>query len=124
MKSDLAKEWLSSEGYRYEMDEDGDLHFKFQGKHMFFTSDEKDDLYFRILLPNIYEVKGNRDKVLEACNTISRDLKVVKAFIVDDSVFLSIEMFVDSTPEIGDYFERCCEILAAAFDKAAQEIMK
>jgi len=124
MKADLAKEWLSSEGYRYEIDEDGDLHFKYQGKHMFFTTDERDDMYFRILMPNIYEIQDNRAKVLEACNVVSRDLKVVKAFVAENNnMFLAIEMFVDSTPELGDFFERCCDILIAAYNKAANEIM-
>ena len=61
-------------------------------------------------------------KVLEAANMITRDMKVVKAFLVEDHLWLSIELFIDSTPEFGDFFVRCIEILVAARHKIAQEI--
>jgi hypothetical protein len=122
MRIDLVKEWLSSEGYRYDVDNDGDIHFKFEGKNMYFIADEDDEMYFRLLMPNVYDVENNRVKVLEACNTITSEYKVVKAFLVKDSLFLSIEMFVDSTPEVGDFFERCCNILLSAYKRGAQEI--
>ena len=64
----------------------------------------------------------NRVKVLEVCNMITRDLKVVKAYLVKDRLWLSIEMFIDSTPEIDDFFDRCCQILIAAYEKTAKEI--
>lgn len=123
MKSDLVKEWLSSEGYKYDINSDGDIHFKYQGKNLFFTADDNDDLYFRLIMPNIYDEEGNHTKVLEACNTISREIKVVKAFEVEGHMWLAIEIFIDSTPEIGDFFERCCDILIAAFHHAAKEIL-
>ena len=53
---------------------------------------------------------------------ITRDMKVVKAFLVEDHLWLSIELFIDSTPEFGDFFVRCIEILVAARHKIAQEI--
>ena len=123
MKADLIKEWLSSEGFRYDVDNDGDIHFKYQGKNMFFTADSDDEMYFRLMMPHIYQVQGDRVKVLEACNTICREYKVVKAFLVENSLFLAIEIFVDSTPEVGDFFERCCDILLAAYHRGAQEIL-
>ena len=73
-------------------------------------------------MPNIYELEDNRVKVLEACNTITRSFKVVKAYLVNDKLWLSIEMFVDSTPEVGDFFERCCNILIHAYEDTAKEI--
>lgn len=68
-KIDLVKNWLSSEGYKYDVDSDGDIHFRYQGANLFFTADESDPLFFRIIMPNIYELKGDRVKVLEAVNS-------------------------------------------------------
>lgn len=34
---ELVKEYLSSEGYRYDIDGDGDIHFKYEGIDLFFT---------------------------------------------------------------------------------------
>ena len=121
MKADLINAWLYKAGYNHEIDSDGDVHFRYNGKHIYFTPDD-DDTYFRLIMPNIYELEDNRVKVLEACNTITRDYKVVKAYLVKDRLWLSIEMFVDSTPEVGDFFERCCRILISAYEDTAKEI--
>ena len=121
MKADLINAWLYEQGYKHETDEDGDVHFRYNGKHLFFTPDD-DETYFRLIMPNVYQLENNREKVLEACNTITRDFKVLKAYLVQDRLWLSIELFVDSTPEIGDFFDRCCRILVAGFDDTAKEI--
>lgn len=120
---DLVKDFLSSEGYKYDVDSDGDVHFKYQGANLFFTDNGADREFFRIIMPNIYEVEGNRTKVLEAANTVTRDIKVIKAFLVEDHLWLSIEMFIDSTPEVGDFFTRCCDILIAGRQRIAHEIL-
>jgi len=122
--SDLVKEWLSSEGYKATIDGDGDVKFKYQGLPMWATTDENDKLFLRIIMPGIYQVSDDRGKVLEIMNQINMDLKIIKCFVVEDKVWLSVEMFVDSSPEIEDFFERCLDILVAAFEKFRQEINK
>ena len=74
---DLVKNWLSTEGYRYDVDSDGDVHFKYEGINYYFTVDNNDQSFFRIIMPAIYKVEGNRARVLEAANTITRDIKVL-----------------------------------------------
>lgn len=120
---ELVREWLSSEGYRSEIDSDGDLHFKVEGVSFYCTKNGTDDQYFRIIMPNIYTVENNRVRVLEAVNKISKDYKVLKAFLVDDRLWLSIEMFIDSTPEVGDFMPRCISILQGGLKDIAQEIL-
>lgn len=121
MKADLMQAWLFQEGYWNEIDKDGDVHFKYDGKHMYFTPDD-DPTFFRLSMPGIYKLENNRVKVLEACNTINRNYKVLKAFLNNDSLWLSIEVFVDSTPEVGDFADRCCKILVNGFNDIAKEI--
>ena len=122
--SELVKEWLSNEGYKYEVDEDGDIRFKYQGKTLFCSADKNDEQFFRVFMPCVYELENNRGKVLEAINTVSRDIKVMKAFLVEDNLWLSIEMFVDSSPEVDDFMERCLSILSAGLERIAHEIFK
>lgn len=119
---ELVKEYLASEGYRYDIDSDGDIHFKFEGVHMYFRPDENDQLYFRLYLPAIYQLENNRAKVLEACNTVTRDMKVAKAFLVEDYLYLSVELFLDTTPEFEDFFPRCMDLLKEARARVAAEI--
>lgn len=120
---DLMKEYLANEGYRYDIDSDGDIHFKYEGVNLYFTDNGDDQSFFRIIMPNIYEVENNREKVLEAVNAVCRDIKVVKAFLLRDSLWLAVEMFIDGTPDVGDFFSRCLGALMAARKKAAEEIM-
>ena len=74
-------------------------------------------------MPGIYQIDGDRMKVLEAINTICCDLKAIKAFIVQDHLWLAIEMFIDSTPDIDDFIERCLDIRIAGRQRIAQEIL-
>lgn len=119
---ELVKEYLSSEGYRYNIDGDGDIHFKYEGIDLFFTVDKNDQSFFRLIMPSIYTLEGNRTKVLEAINTVTRDLKVIKAFLVEDHLWLAVEMFIDSSPELEDFFPRCMGLLKAGREKIAAEI--
>ena len=84
---------------------------------------DNDDRFLRIIMPSIYDVDGDREKVLEAINTISRDIKAIKAFLVEDSLWLSIEMYIDSTPDIEDFIERCLDIMIAGRNRIAKEIL-
>lgn len=122
--SDLVENWLKDQGFRCERDSDGDLFFRYNGANFFCCKDDSDKQFLRIIMPNIYKVDGDRTTVLEAINTIARDIKAIKAFLVDDSLCLAIEMFVDSTPDIEDFIERCLDILIAGRQKIAKEILE
>ena len=123
MRTDeLVKQFLSNEGYKFDIDGDGDIHFRFEGINLYFTVDNNDQRYFRLIMPNIYQLEGNRTRVLEAINTVARDLKVIKAYLIEDRLWLAVELFIDSTPELEDFFPRCLGLLKAGREKIAGEI--
>ena len=122
--SDLVENWLKEQGFKNERDDDGDLRFKYQGVNLFCCKDDNDKQFLRIIMPGIYQIDGDRMKVLEAINTICRNIKAIKAFLVEDHLWLAIEMFIDSTPDIDDFIERCLDILMAGRQHIAQEILK
>ena len=113
-KTNLITEWLSSEGYKHDVDSDGAVLFRYQGKNMICPADDEDPLFLRILMPGIYEIEGDRTKALEAINSVCFDRKVVKAFAYENTVHLSIEILIDTTPDLDDFFERCCDMLVQA----------
>lgn len=108
---DLVKEYLEYEGFRYKQDELGNIHFQFKGLNLFCVNDEKDSSYLQIMIPNVIDVEENRIKGLEVANRITRDTKILKAILLEDRLWLSIELLLDSSPNIGDFFLRCVEIL-------------
>lgn len=111
--AELAKNWLYEQGFKCNLYENGDAVFKYEGATMFVSVDKDDPLFLKIVMPGIYKVDNNYEKVLEAANAVCKTIKVVKAIVVNNAVHLVIEMFVDTTPEIDDFFERCCDILIA-----------
>ena len=119
---DLVKNWLSTEGYKYDVDNDGDIHFKYEGLHIYFTVDQNDQSFFRLIMPGIYQVENNRVRVLEAACKVTRDLKVLKAFLVEDHLWLTIEMFLDTSPEVKDFFPRCLSLMKRGREMIAKEI--
>ena len=122
--SDLVENWLKEQGFKNERDNDGFLHFKYQGANLYCYNDDNDKQFLRIVMPGIYQIDGDRMKVLEAISTICRNIKAIKAFLVEDHLWLAIEMFIDSTPDIDDFIERCLDILMAGRQHIAQEILK
>lgn len=119
----LVENWLRAQGFRSSVDSDGDLSFRYEGVPMFCSNDDNDPLFLRIFMPGIYTVKGDREKVLEAISTINREIKAVKAFLVEDRLWISLEMYVDSTPDIDDFIERCLDILVASVKRIGAEIL-
>lgn len=111
--AELAKNWLHEQGYKCNLDDDGDAVFKYEGANMYVAVDKDDPLFLKIVMPVIYEVEDNYSKVLEAANKVCAKIKVLKAIVINNKVHLVIEMFVDTTPEVDDFFERCCDILIA-----------
>lgn len=113
-KTNLITEWLKNEGYKHEVDPDGDVIFRYQGANLVCPAESEDPLFLRILMPGIYEMDGDRTKCLEAMNAVCRERKVVKAFSYENTVHLSVEMLIDTSPEIEDFFERSCDMLIEA----------
>lgn len=121
--TELVKDWLATQGFKYNVDADGDVQFKYQTIPMYVLADPNDPLFLRIVISNIYDVNDdNRSKVYEALNGVNAGIKAIKAFCQEDNVFLAIEMYIDSEPDINDYIERCLDILVASLKKFADLI--
>ena len=78
----------------------------------------------KLTLCLFYQLEDNRIKVLEAINEVCKSLKAIKAFLVEDYLWIAIEMFTDSTPELDDFMPRCMQILKTGREMLAQEIFK
>ena len=66
-------------------------------------------------MPQIYDVtEENRELVLEAANKTCLNIKVIKACVVDESVWIIFENLLDSSPEVKDILPRALSIMQAA----------
>ena len=122
---DALFSYLQSEGLQPRIDDDGDIAFKYQMLNFCFLIDEDDNQFMRLVLPNIFGVDdNNRQEVLQACNAVSLGIKVAKAVILRQNVWIMCEQLVDSTPNYGDIVPRSLRILIDARKRFIEEIQK
>lgn len=132
----LAYNWLADEGYRPYIDEDGDVSFKAQGYYLFIAVDNDSPNYLQLVMPSIKNIDMDAEDsviatycALSACNEMTRDKKLVKAFMSDSGkVSLSCETYVDETPLVGKYLEkaisfiiRVCEQWRESYDEYMED---
>jgi len=108
----VYKNWLNSNGINFREEMFG-LAFKYQGASFIIANNSSDPLYFQLIMPGIYDVQpGEKVKVMEIANSLTREIKCLKVVIQDGgSVWLMTEMFIDSTPELDDFMDRLFDIL-------------
>ena len=99
-KAQMYVDFLKAEGYLPEIDSDGDVRFKKEGGNYYIAVDATDDEFFRVVFPGFWPIESEeeRDQALAKCNEANAGAKVAKVFIVQDSVWASLELFV-STPD-------------------------
>ena len=125
---DQVFDYLKAQGLQPEKRDYG-LFFKYQMMSFLVLHYEDDEYFFRIIMPGVMDVDANnRIDVLEACNKVTADIKVAKAFINDSAdepeVWLSTEQLLDQDPRFDDVIPRSLKILLAAhseFSKAINE---
>ena len=113
--SEMVFEYLKNQGLMPKIDEDNDIIFKYQMLTFIYFNNDEDEQFFRLALPGIFDVTDeNRVTVLEAMNEVNKRMKVAKAYIPRDDVWVAAEIMMDSTPVLDDMVPRLLNILLGA----------
>jgi len=117
-------DYLNSEGYQAKIDSDGDVRFKSEGRTFFIAIDEDDPLFLRIVLPNIWPIENNEEKlqVLIAADYTNRKIKAAKVFIAQGNTWAAIESFVADPENISAIFKRSLSALNGSAMQFAQKM--
>ena len=116
------KEYLAEEGFRPQEEEYG-LFFRYQMLSFIIFTDEEDERFLKICLPHIFDTdENNRIDALEAINVVNKDWKIIKGVLMDDSIWLTAEQLLDSSPELGDVIPRTLVVLMQARDAFYEEL--
>lgn len=109
-------DYLKEIGLMPSFDEDEDIAFMYNLLHCYVIFNDDDERFIQIAIPNIYTVdEDNREKALEACNTVANHVKVVKSYIHSHgSVWLVAEFFLDSMPNYESFIPRALRALVGA----------
>lgn len=118
----LYTEYLTAEGYKPEVDSDGDVRFKREGRTYFIDVSEKDPEFFHVVLANIWSIESEKERlqVLAAADYSNAKSKVSKVHTVRDDVWVSIELFVASPDDFKGVFKR----VMSAFDNGVANFVK
>ncbi|MCG3193105.1 MAG: hypothetical protein L6R30_00265 [Thermoanaerobaculia bacterium] len=105
-------EHLSNEGFRPSFHE-GEISFKFQGRVFFISHDDSDAEFFRLLYPHFWTIESQEEKqaALAAASETCKTLKVAKAFLVEDEVWASVELFCSDADAFLAVLERSTSLL-------------
>lgn len=114
--TEMVLDFLRQQGFCPEVDEDnGNILFKYQMAGFLYMNNSDDQEFFQLIMPNICSVtEDNREMILEAANSINSGIKVVKACVFEDSVWLLFENFLDSSPDVSDILPRALNALQGA----------
>ena len=117
-------DFLRSEGLQPEETPFG-IYFKYQMLNFLIFHEEDDSLFFRMALPGVCDVdENNRADMLEAANAVNARMKVAKAFIPEDDVWITTEQLLDTDPKYDDIIPRSLHILVQARDVLYDELQK
>ena len=110
---DIFQKFLSTLGATFTVDNDT-ISFEYNGLQFLFTFDISDPYYFRLILPNIGEINEvNENFMKQHVNQMNLNIKVAKATIINDRIWVSIEQFVYSKDNLPDLFKRSISVLEA-----------
>ena len=116
----LCFNFLRSEGYLPQINQVDDIIFKAEGNTFIVMIDENDEQFLNLILPNFYQIEGNLElnKAFRVANIVNQNVKVGKIIISNNKhVWAIAEQFIDSTPDLEDFFKRTIRaVLRAAED--------
>lgn len=93
------------------------LSFVFNNHYYLFSYDEIADAnYIRLLLPDVETSTTIDADIRKTMIEISTEYKVIKAIELDNKVWLSTEVFVYSTNNIEQLFQRIIELMESVLE--------
>jgi hypothetical protein len=112
--------FLAEEGYRPRIDANGNVAFKCEGRSYVIEIDEKDEMYFRLVYPNFWEIESDEElsRVKEVALAVTAEHKVVKIYPVKDTTTCAtVELFCFPPETFTDVFDRCLRTLRIGSEK-------
>ena len=81
-KKELIVKVLEEMGFKPHDDADGDIIFRYQMKTVFAVIGDESEQYIVLTMPQFYEIEAGEEHIaLAACNTIPRELKLIKVYV-------------------------------------------
>ncbi|NVK27645.1 MAG: YbjN domain-containing protein [Flavobacteriia bacterium] len=121
---EMYMDFLSDEGIEGFIDSDGDVQFDYNGRNYFIEVSEEDQEFFRVVLFNLWPIESTSEavEVAFACDAVNRQMKVAKAYTLDDNVWIACELFVGSPRDFKSVWNRCLDAIERGVDVFVSEM--
>jgi hypothetical protein len=120
--------FLRDEGYKGELDDDGDISFKYEGGFYYIFVDAEDEKYFHMVCPYFWKLEEEEEKLkaLRAVNLVNRQYKCGKLFLIKEekNVTADIGVFFNDVSEFKVFFYRLIGIIQAMVNDFVEEMKK
>ena len=121
---DFLMQHLVTEGFRAELDGDGDILFKCEGLRYALCFDASDAAFGKLILANVWQIDSAAELqlALTELNILNRRLKVVKGHTQGDQVWFTVELLLDRQAGWATYLQRCVRGLSHAMGLFAERM--
>jgi hypothetical protein len=106
--------YLTEEGYQPEVDSDGDVTFKAEGRFFYISVDENDLEVFTIVYPYFWEIESEseRNEALLAASNANRTTKIAKIYLTDDDdTSIRGQTYLAKPDDFELFFERMVDAM-------------
>lgn len=81
---------------KHQIDDDTDIHIQEYALDYYFIIPDDPDDYYKFILPRVWNIESNKEyaRALHACNTVNERIKVCKAFVSEEHVWLAVEIYL------------------------------
>ena len=98
------------------------ISFSYKSYHLLFIYDSTDPYYFRLILPNIINLKDLKKDIGDIVNDYNSKFKVSKMTVVDNnSLWISVEQFVYTKDKVNELFDRLVNLIVVVADNFRRE---
>lgn len=127
-KADRAaaiKVHLEAEGYRPEIDRDGDVMVMHEGRTFYIEAVASDEVFYRVFHLYFWPVDGDAEleRAYRAAHEVGLTVKVAKVFVSEGQAIATAELYGDSVHAILPILTRAIRATQAAASKFA-EVMR
>jgi hypothetical protein len=107
---------LGAQGYTTERLTDSLIHVNADEGHFVIECDPNDEVFYRVIFPRFWSVDNEeeRKRVIEAAAKATAKTKSAKVFIVDDSTWISVELFAARPEHFRNVVLRCMRAIQSA----------
>ncbi|WP_426194487.1 hypothetical protein [Massilia sp. DWR3-1-1] len=109
-------DYFEAEGFRAELDEDGDIRFKYEGLAFVLCFDATDPAFGKLILANVWQIDSPAELALALAvlDNLNRKVKMAKGHTQGDQVWFTVELLLEEPSGWTAHVQRCIRALAHA----------